>query len=307
MGCGIVEKKFGSTQIDTLALFQIGGNRVLNTNDCPFELASHTIMANHLHELNIDLLLVGYAGAGPYPQCFEFDTEEEKLIAANGKEQQFINQAIKYIELIKPTSFAPFAGTYMLGSRLSSLTKFRGVPSVLDATTYLNNAVSSISNGIYLERFDTYDCEAQSLKKSEDKFALTRDEYVSEISKRPLDYDNDYWDDGELGDLIAAAYKRFMAKAEEINFISKTNLVIRSDKFAFQLNTNGQAEEIEVTKDLSEPFVRIDVDHNLLHRLLRGPRFAHWNNAEIGSHLKYLRKPNTFERGLYHCLCFLHA
>jgi len=111
MGCGIVEKKFGSTQIDSLVLFEMGKNRVLNTNDCPFELASHTIMANNLHELKIDLLLVGYAGAGPYPQCFEFDTEEEKLIAANGKEQQFINQAIKYIELIKPNSFAPFAGT----------------------------------------------------------------------------------------------------------------------------------------------------------------------------------------------------
>ena len=49
------------------------------------------------------------------------------------------------------------------------------------------------------------------------------------------------------------------------------------------------------------------VDHNLLHRLLRGPRFAHWNNAEIGSHLRFDRKPDVFERGLYHCLCFLHS
>lgn len=307
MGCSIVENKFGSTQIDSFALFEKGNYRVLNTNDCPFDLASNTIKAHALDELNIDLLLVGYAGAGPYPQCFEFENTEKKLIAANEKEQQFINQAAKYIELIKPISFAPFAGTYLLGSRLSSLTKFRGVPSALDATTYLNNAMLAFSKGVYLERFDTFDCKTQALEKSGDKFALSRDEYISEISKRPLDYDSDEWNDDELSDLIAAAYRRFMSKAEEIKFKSTTNLIIRSDKFAFQLNTDGQIKEIEVNKDLPEPFVRIDVDHNLLHRLLRGPRFAHWNNAEIGSHLKYLRKPDTFERGLYYCLCFLHA
>jgi UDP-MurNAc hydroxylase len=70
MGCGVVEKKFGSTQIDSLALFQIGDNAILNTNDCPYDLAAHTIKANKLDKLDIDLLLVGYAGAGPYPQCF---------------------------------------------------------------------------------------------------------------------------------------------------------------------------------------------------------------------------------------------
>ena len=98
LGCGVVEKKFGSTGIDTLALFKMGNQSILNTNDCPYDLASKTIKANNLHTLKIDLLLVGYAGAGPYPQCFEFDTLDEKLIAAKGKEDQFLLQAIKYIK-----------------------------------------------------------------------------------------------------------------------------------------------------------------------------------------------------------------
>lgn len=50
MGCGIVEKKFGSTQIDTLALFEMDDQSVLNTNDCPFELVSKTIKSNRLDE-----------------------------------------------------------------------------------------------------------------------------------------------------------------------------------------------------------------------------------------------------------------
>jgi len=307
MGCGIVETKFGSTQIDSLALFKMDENVILNTNDCPYELAAQTIKANKLDQLKIDLLLVGYAGAGPYPQCFEFDTEEEKITAAKAKEQQSLKQAIEYIKLLRPICFAPFAGTYVLGSRLASLTDYRGVPSVSYATQFLTEAVADISKGIHLEKFDSYDCQSETLAQSDNKFSLSREQYTKEISKKPLDYDGDKWVDSELGDLIVSAYKRFKSKAEEIDFKSDTKLVIRSEKIAFQLSVDSTAEEIPLDKELMGPYVRIDVDHNLLHRLLRGPRYAHWNNAEIGSHLKFLRKPNSFERGLYHCMCFLHT
>ena len=307
MGCGVVEKKFGSTSIDTLALFQMGNQSILNTNDCPYELASETIKANNLHNSKIDLLLVGYAGAGPYPQCFEFDTLDEKLLAAKGKQDQFLRQAIKYIELLKPVAFSPFAGTYTLGSRMSDLNDYRGVPLVSYATKFLNDELNGRTNGLLLEQFDSYDLDTKYLQKSEKKYPLSREDHASIISKKFLDYDYDDWDDDELCMLIQSAYKRFKQKAEEIGFKSDTKIVIKSDRFAFQLSTESEVEEITLDENLVEPFVRMTVDHNLLHRLLRGPRFAHWNNAEIGSHIKYLRRPNQFERELYYCMCFLHS
>ena len=307
MGCGVIEKHLRRTAIESLALFEIGDNLILNTNDCPYQLASHTIKANKLDKVSIDLLLVGYAGAGPYPQCFIFDSEEEKVVAAKAKEQQFLHQASEYIRLLRPTHFAPFAGTYTLGSCLSSLTKFRGVPSVSQATQFLNEKVIGISKGIHLQQFDIFDCQSRELTKGGKKNSLTKEQFLQEISRKPLDYHGDNWDENDLGDLIEAAYMRFKSKADEIGFISNTKLVVRSTKVAFQLGTNIKVEIIPVDSILVAPYVRVDLDHNLLHRLLRGPRYAHWNNAEIGSHLTYLRKPNIFERGLYHCMCFLHA
>ena len=307
MGCGVVEQKFGSTQIDSIALFRMGDRVVLNTNDSPYELAAQTIRANKLDEMNIDLLLVGYAGAGPYPQCFIFESLDEKRTAAKVKQQKFLKQAEKYIRLLRPNRFAPFAGTYTLGSRLSSLNEFRGVPSVSYATQFLNEAVKGISEGIHLEQLDTFDCQTYELTKCNKSQVMTEQHYSYEISLNPLDYDDDNWDDAELEDLIEAAYRRFKTKAEEIGFKSKTKLVVRSANIAFQLGTDSKVEMIPHNNELIEPYVRIDVDHNLLHRLLRGPRYAHWNNAEIGSHLTYLRKPDIFERALYHCMCFLHA
>jgi len=38
-----------------------------------------------------------------------------------------------------------------------------------------------------------------------------------------------------------------------------------------------------------------------------GPKFAHWNVAENGSHIIFDREPNIYERGLYYCLSFFYA
>ena len=69
---------------------------------------------------------------------------------------------------------------------------------------------------------------------------------------------------------------------------------------SYQIVNNHEINDIE-------NFVKISLDYRLLYNILRGPRFAHWNNSEIGSHLVFERKPNIFERGLYHALCFFHS
>nr|AIF22672.1 hypothetical protein [uncultured marine thaumarchaeote SAT1000_10_C05] len=51
----------------------------------------------------------------------------------------------------------------------------------------------------------------------------------------------------------------------------------------------------------------IKLDNKLLKLILSGPQFAHWNNAEIGSHLKFIRNSDKFERALYHCLSYFHS
>ena len=57
--------------------------------------------------------------------------------------------------------------------------------------------------------------------------------------------------------------------------------------------------------------VRVDLEkavetRKLLKKLLMGPKFAHWNNAEIGSHVNYYRKPNIYEKEFYMAMSFLH-
>ena len=58
---------------------------------------------------------------------------------------------------------------------------------------------------------------------------------------------------------------------------------------------------------VSKKYVQYETDIRLLKKLLMGPRHAHWNNAEIGSHLKFYRKPNIFERDLHNAVVYFHS
>ncbi len=306
MGCGHLETKLGSTQIDTFAVLEYNNRVIVNTNDCPFELAHETIVANSIHKKNIDLLMVGYCGAGPFPQCFEFNSSQEAILAAENKKLSFLKKAVDYINLLQPVTYAPFAGTYILGSRLSKLNEVRGVPTIEEAIRYIDINKSSESISLEFKSFETYDINKKVKSGGGKEPKISYLDYLEKISNNSLDYDNDVWDDQDLDGLVDQAWVRFNNKALEIGFASKTSIYVTSDKYSFVFGVDSPPKIMSHPFVEREPFVHVYLEHNLLHRLLRGPRFAHWNNAEIGSHLMFKRVPNSFERALYHCMCFFH-
>jgi UDP-MurNAc hydroxylase len=313
MGCGIVETKFKSTQIDSLSVISDGNNSILNVNDCPYELAEESIEVVLNKYNKIDFLLVGYGGAGPYPQCFVLsDDEREK--AEESKILQFLSQGEKYISLVNPDFYMPFAGTYTLAGGLSNLQNNRGVPELEEAIEYFNNSSlinQSKSKSVVLNTYDYFDLETK--RPSKNYIPVKKDEkeqYIKDVlSKRKLDYEFDEEPTKEeVLKLVPSSYKRLNDKRKEINFISNTKVLIKLKEDLFiKLSFNG--DDFELVENLNglESFVEYQLSLKLLYRILRGPKYAHWNNAEIGSHIRYRRVPNKFERGLYHSMCFFHS
>ena len=312
MGCGIIETKFKSTQIDSIAVIDDGEYNVLNLNDCPFDLAKEAIEVILKEYKNIDYLLVGYGGAGPYPQCFELP-DDERLIAEESKKIQFLSQGEKYIKLVNPKFYMPFAGTYTLAGNLSKLQNKRGVPELDEAGRYFSNSSlinHELSKNVLLNTYESFDLATKKQSKKYIPIDMVKKEaYIKNVlSKRKLDYElDDEPSTDELLKLIPAAYKRMNDKREEINFLSSTCVLLKlKDEFYVKLNFDGSKFELVDSKNELESFVEYRLSLKLLYRILKGPRYAHWNNAEIGSHIKFLRFPNTFERGLYHSMCFFH-
>lgn len=312
MGCGIIETKFKSTQIDSLAVINDGKYSVLNLNDCPFDLAKEAIEVVLRDYKSIDFLLVGYAGAGPYPQCFELP-DDERLRAEESKKTQFLSQGERFVKFVNPKYYMPFAGTYTLAGSLSKLQNKRGVPELDEAGEYFSNSSlinHELSKMVLLNTYEYFDLAAQKQSKKYIPIdSLKKEAYIENIlSKRKLDYEHDDEPSvDEILKLVPDAFKRLNNKREEISFFSKTCVLIKlREDLYIKLNFDGSKFELVNTKNGLDSFVEYQLSTKLLYRILKGPRYAHWNNAEIGSHIKFVRFPNTFERGLYHSMCFFH-
>tara|TARA_Y100001958_G_C21248633_1_gene581701 strand:- start:11415 stop:12734 length:1320 start_codon:yes stop_codon:yes gene_type:complete len=307
VGCSKVEDDFEFTQIDSLALFKsrINNKTILNLNDCPFELASEVIKKHFLNKLKINLLLVGYAGAGPYPQCFKFENDDLKLKAAESKKQMFINQAVKFIDLIDPEYYMPFAGTYILGGRNYKLNKFRGVPTRNHALDLIAKNIKTESKGFILKSNNDFNFD----KLPDYKIIEKPEKYINDIKDFKYSYEEDELPlFNEIKNLINKSVNRYNNVRESIKYSSNVLLVFEVyDKF---IVVSNKKEEFKILNSLEfnkiKKYVKLKMDPRLLKNCMMGPRYGHYDNAEIGSHIEYDRYPNEYERALYYCLNFFH-
>ena len=258
-------------------------------------------------------MLTGYGGAGPYPQCFDNLNMDEKQVAAKKKERQFLDQALNFIDDLKPNYYLPFAGTYTLSGKLSKLQDLRGVSSVNNAYEYIDNKIKDKkTKSIKINPGSTFDLATQKTDKPYkpiDKKEYKK--YVEEnLVNRPLAYEmDDEPNFNEIFELGKKAFTKFLEKKLINNVILESDIFIKVKDKSLMLGKNNKiiAVNTEDINKLSSKYVIFDTDIKLLKRLLLGPRFAHWNNAEIGSHIKFFRKPDVFERKLYYLMSYFHA
>ena len=160
-----------------------------------------------------------------------------------------------------------------------------------------NGWIDLDTNEIYLEQ-----------KKEKTKFDKKMKNY---LKNKKLDYQklpmpkNDV-----ILDLINRAKVNFFNKIQQKNVNSNTKILIELQNnliycLDVKLKTGKYFNKNEL-KNLNN-FVKLKLDQRLLKLILSGPKFAHWDNADIGSHISYERKPDKFERNINYALNFLHC
>jgi UDP-MurNAc hydroxylase len=314
-GCAPLEVKLGSTSIDTMCVIDDDDKIIVNTNDCPYDLsyaAASIIKKKYSH---VDMLLVGYTSASAYPQCFNL-SNDEKSSEKKRLQKDFLNKAENYVNLFQPKYFMPFAGRYTLSGKLSILNDDRGVTELDDAFEYFINSKnidSTKSKCIVLNPNSSFGI---TTGKSSEPYTqidnVEKQRYVKEVlSKRKLDYEYENKPNiDDLKSLIGESYDRFERKRIELRFCTDTSIIIKlSDDEFVVISCNGGGWKIVDTQQVTNyaKYVKLSLDTRLLKWILMGPKFAHWNVAENGSHIIFEREPNVYERGLYYCLSFFYA
>lgn len=205
----------------------------------------------------------------------------------------------------------PFSGSYTLQGDLVEKNQYRGVPELNEAGEYLDESTNDISECILLNSEAQFDVSSGEI--SEPFTPVNMEEkrrYEQNVLKhRQYEFESkDYPTLSDLKHLVKDAYDRMESKRQEISFSSETNVRIHLLNGVYaRVSMSGEGYEFVDEESRSPPFVEYRVDSRLLHQILEGPQHAHWNNAEIGSHITFYRNPNDYERGLYYCMNFFHS
>jgi len=279
------------------------GHSVVNMNDNPF----NADLMEHIREFtggSVTIALLGYTGAGPYPQTY-FDEGPELIERAAKKKQDFFGRYRRLQEALGPKATIPFAGKYVLGGKLGRMNKFRGVADAVEVCAFDKTAVvlddggdafidteSLQANRVRTQPYDPGDVEA----------------YVRSLETREQDYERFF---RELPP-SAIPFRMLLPKAGE-NAVRKSEcdsdywFCIKLGDVWFALNANkNKQKDFRFEKDVSaqSPRSEIGIDPRYLYGLITG--VFHWNNAEVGSQFITRRIPDAFNRDAQNFLSFFH-
>jgi len=258
--------------------------------------------------------MVGYSSATAYPQCFESLPIERKVGEKLRIRDQFLHKAASYVKHLKTRHFLPFAGQYVLGGKLHTLNKYRSPPHLEELPNLMPPILKELNIDAKMILLNSGEHFDVTTKKTSQPFTkddpVKRTEYIEKIlSKKKLSYETDFKisesNQIDLFDRIQEAHNKMKHYQNEYAYHSEWSVYIDVGLgFMYRIPFDGEDVTRTVAGEEKTPFVRIGLDYSLLVMIL--DKKAHWNNAEIGSHLTFYRDPEKYEVGVFRFLSFLH-
>jgi UDP-MurNAc hydroxylase len=287
--------------VDSALVVKTGKFTVVNMNDCSFDEEQVRRIREFCGEAPT-LACLPYAGAGPYPQMYDFEIEDRRYAAAELKKQQFINLFGQYLTAFRPRFAMPFAGLYYLGGSLRSRNDARGVPDAIEVKQKFGELVLILQDGIGQVDLST---GVVANPRTEVYDTNLRDEYLSQFDCITYPYTSEpHVDVAELTKLLAVSHRNAIARIRNLPSRWICFKIRELQYLCIKCDRPGVVDVRDSVDVLMEREV-ISIDGRLLHGLLT--RKFHWNNAEIGSHFSFFRSPETYDRRVYDLLNFLHV
>lgn len=246
--------------IDSALVVKWRGETVVNMNDCGFD----TETVRRIKALGpVSFALLPYSGAGPCPQAFRYQPRT-RLEHALAKHDFWLTLFTEWIDVLEPERAMPFAGQYVLGGKNAHLNGLRGTP---DATECIREGVFVLAANA------TYDVTTKTASGLRvDPFdPIELEEYAFSLRDRPMAWEADPYPTG-LQALIEQAAEH----------AGPPPLEVRLDVGELKCGLQGESKNV----------VQLTVDPRYLAGLLSGK--WHWNNAEVGSNLRWWREPDNY-------------
>ena len=290
----IFEESLIGNLIDSALVLENDDVTAINFNDNQPDENACSFLKNKFK--NIDLAMLNYNAAGPYPSCFDNLSTEEKINENKRILKRNFDQLCNIIPILQPKSVLPFAGAYIIGGKNYFKNEYLGTTTLDECADYLNRNLKFNSKVFCLRENQTYDIKNQKQLDKYKKLDLNEmKNYIQSIKDKKYDYENDNMPDvSKLIDEVKMASTKLLERVKKFNIQLKSNVFIKVGK-----------ENVQIVKGQdSDRHLYCDLDLRLLNRILN--KKAHWNNAEIGTHINFKRVPNKMDPDVHTCMSFFH-
>jgi UDP-MurNAc hydroxylase len=290
----IFEESLVGNLIDSALVLENDGVTTINFNDNTPDRNSCSFLKNKFKK--IDLALLKYNAAGPYPSCFDNLTTEEKISESNRVLKRNFDYLCNIIPIIQPKSVLPFAGSYVIGGKNYYKNEYLGTTTWDECADYLNENLKFNSKVFCLRENQTYDIKSQKQLEKYDRLDINEmKKYIQSLKDKKYEYENDQMPNiSELKDNIYLTSTRFIDRVKRFNIELNSNVYIK---------IKNEYVQIVKGKDVGR-HLYCDLDLRLLNRILH--KKAHWNNAELGAHINFKRTPNKMDTDIHTCMSFFH-
>lgn len=290
----IFEESLIGNLIDSALVLENDDVTAINFNDNQPDENACSFLKNKFK--NIDLAMLNYNAAGPYPSCFDNLSTEEKINENKRILKRNFDHLCNIIPILQPKSVLPFAGAYIIGGKNYFKNEYLGTTTCDECADYLNRNLKFNSKVFCLRENQTYDIKNQKQLDKYKKLDLNEmKNYIQSIKDKKYDYENDNMPDvSKLIDEVKMASTKLLERVKKFNIQLKSNVFIKVGK-----------ENVQIVKGQdSDRHLYCDLDLRLLNRILN--KKAHWNNAEIGTHINFKRVPNKMDPDVHTCMSFFH-
>jgi len=141
-----------------------------------------------------------------------------------------------------------------------------------------------------------YDIKNQKqLEKYEKLDIYEMKNYIQSLKDKKYEYENDDMPEiSKLKNDVNLASTKFIEKVKKFNIELKSNVYLKIEN-----------ENVQIVKGKeTNRHLYCDLDLRLLNRILY--KKAHWDNAQIGTHINFKRIPNKMDPDVHTCMSFFH-
>jgi UDP-MurNAc hydroxylase len=286
--------------IDSAMIIDCNGVKAFNANDNTPTSEACVSLKERFGK--IDLAMINYNAAGPYPASFANLSDNEK----RSEHDRILDRNIAYmhnlVETLEPRMVLPFAGAYILGGQLARLNDFLGTTTWDVCAQKLNEIGLSNTEVVRLREHDVLNIETGESNREYTPLSSEHlQQYIKQVSGDTYPYESD--NTPALAQIIAdleTASDRMRQRMARAGISSDRTVTIDVDGKPIQIHPVFSTD----TDTNATPRLACVMDPRLLRRIL--DRVSHWNNAEIGCHVEFNRVPNEYQPDLHTALQFLH-